>query len=634
MALCCLLPCSLMAQSSVADFVSLPNYSQLQLSPSGQYLSALRLYGDDQVLVVTDLKARETQGVLRVDNLQNKLNWYHWASDDTLLFSVETIRRDNDARYAIRRLQKMTLGKDSRPRPVVRLRDTHGQIGLVHTPQFTDRVIDFLPDDPDHVLLALDLDTPNLPAIYQVNIHNGREKRLQPARDGYDRWWTDRQHRIRLGYGRNKKQEYYRLNDIDGDGHRTLWDNDPEFKRSLSILGFGLDPNELYISAPHEKRRAVFKVDLTSESLERTLVLSDPQYNLYGSLLYSPVSGEAVGLSAPDRVHGTRYWSKEYLSLQRALDKALPDDNNALIAFSADQQKYILKSRTRISPGDYYLGDRSKGSLDYIGSELPGVTDANFAGHQRTQFETLEGRVFDGYLTLPIGYDGKRPLPTLLLPFNGPASSVPGSYDKWSALLASRGFAVYQPDLSFQISDGSHTTGRLLGERGEQLQHELIDIMDYLIETGVADPKQICLIGRGNSALLNLLTAAQYPDRVHCTASFGAITDIPMLRSQSESFVNGDIVRRNLDHSKPRHRSHSPVNLADKLSQPQLLVHGTDDRIATIEHSERLHQALLRAKQPVELVTLEASDTALENQTHRVQAMSALVAFLEKNLTL
>jgi hypothetical protein len=45
--------------------------------------------------------------------------------------------------------------------------------GKKHFPQFQDRLVGTIPGDPRHVLLALDLEHPNAPDVYKVDVYSG-----------------------------------------------------------------------------------------------------------------------------------------------------------------------------------------------------------------------------------------------------------------------------------------------------------------------------------------------------------------------------------------------------------------------------------------------------------------------------
>jgi acetyl esterase/lipase len=60
------------------------------------------------------------------------------------------------------------------------------------------------------------------------------------------------------------------------------------------------------------------------------------------------------------------------------------------------------------------------------------------------------------------------------------------------------------------------------------------------------------------------------------------------------------------------YRLASPLTWADHALPPTLLVHGTDDRLVSVEHSRRLARGLRAAGQPVDLVEIPFADHAFD----------------------
>ena len=62
-----------------------------------------------------------------------------------------------------------------------------------HVSQFQDSIVSFLPDDPEHVLIELDLDVANLPSVYKINVNTGRKSRITKGKMSVRSWMADRQ---------------------------------------------------------------------------------------------------------------------------------------------------------------------------------------------------------------------------------------------------------------------------------------------------------------------------------------------------------------------------------------------------------------------------------------------------------
>ena len=145
--------------------------------------------------------------------------------------------------------------------------------------------------------------------------------------------------------------------DPEGQNWRTLWAFS-EMKDRVWPLGFGLDPQELYVRAHHGGRLAVFTVRLDDAALPKRLRLANPRNDVSGQLLRSPLSGEVLGLrTRSDDQEGdsdetcTELWDDTWRAHAKAIDLGLPQRENLLLDMSRDEQQYLVYSSGNGVPG-------------------------------------------------------------------------------------------------------------------------------------------------------------------------------------------------------------------------------------------------------------------------------------------
>ncbi|MBY5921657.1 alpha/beta hydrolase family protein [Ferrimonas balearica] len=603
----------------VTAYGKLPHMSDMELSPDGRYLSMLRNVEGHLVLAVTDLTTGDTEWLFKADNLEVTLNWYTWANNDTLLFGVGSTKWRTGVKYTHTQLYKITMGEDSEPKVAVRPKSSKG-----YTPQFLDRVIHFLPDQPDHILLSADFDRPGLPSVYKVNIMRGTYTLEYRARSHIHHWVTDEQARVRIGIGRDDTRAFFRLMDIEGNFVRNLWEFELLEAPDIRILGFDKNPDILYIRAEHEGRYGVFKVDLSDPELKRELLLSDPTYDMTGYLIYSAKSGEVVGFSG-----GWTYWDDEYLKLQTALNSALPDANNQIVSVSNDLTQYVLYTRSAEFTGDYLLGNRKTGTLDYLGSQYPMVDESQYAGKVKLHFKARDGLAIEGYLTRPKGAPVDTPLPTIILPHGGPMSHDTASFDYWSAWLANRGYAVFQPNFRGSTGYGFEFAMKSIGDWGGAMQDDLEDAARFLVKEGVSDARRICIGGGSYGGYAALMAAVKQTDTFRCAASIAGVTDLQGILNNARRFTHYEVIKRQLGSQLDQR---SPLRQASRVGIPVLLIHGSDDKVVPVAQSRAMANALKAADKAVTYIELEHGNHSLSAEAHRLQAMSAMAEFFDKHL--
>lgn len=639
-------PASAAASRPIEHFARVPQLSRVALSPDGKQIAALLNRDDRTMLITRAVTGGSPRGVLETDNRKFHFNWIRWVSNERLLVSF---------RYAARRdfvgtVETRLVSVKADGGGVVNLVQNWPQLGsissTVRSQQFQDRVIDWLPGDGRHVLLQLNEPDRPLPGVFKVNVETGASRMVKaPERDVY--WWiTDAQHRVRVGIRLVDKGRSYEVigSDPDGRNWRTLWAFD-NLEESVWPLGFGLDPQELYVRADHEGRMAVFSVRLDAPGLPRTLRLAHPRHDLDGDLLRAPSTGEVVGLRIDSTESGegearSEWWNDEWRAQMQAVDQALPGRGNRLLGLSDDEQGYLVYSSGNGQPGEFYAGDRATGQLALLGGTHPDLANVELAGKQAVTIKARDGLVLNAYLTLPKGRSLSaakgQPLPFVLLPHGGPHSRDDIDFDPWTEFLADRGYAVLQ--VNFRGSSGYGHDFRLAGLKrwGLEMQDDLTDAVQWAVEQGVADAKRVCIVGASYGGYAALMGAVKTPELYRCAVSFAGVSDLPDLIEFESDYVGGrEAAERMIGRvwaDRAQLRATSPARQAERIRTPVLLVHGTVDRSVPVDQSETMASALRRAGKPHRYVELDGGDHHLSRHSHRMEFFRALESFLDEHL--
>ena len=131
-------------------------------------------------------------------------------------------------------------------------------------------------------------------------------------------WVVDQEHRVRAGIAVEDTTVSLVVRTAGGGEWRRLFPADVFGVERVTPLGFGRDPDRLFITANHEGRRAVFELDLASPGLTRTLKLADDRFDTKGSLIVRDVRF----VTQPGGDHNlSRY--EQHLEFLRELEKFL-----------------------------------------------------------------------------------------------------------------------------------------------------------------------------------------------------------------------------------------------------------------------------------------------------------------------
>jgi dipeptidyl aminopeptidase/acylaminoacyl peptidase len=614
----------------VEAFANLPSVTQVRLSPNGENVASLvkidREDAQGTLLQVFNLPKREVTNVAFARTGDRFINWIRWASDERLLVSSRfpALRRGTPTTET--RLQSIDV--ETREVRDVLLPSFVGK--QRYRPQYQDRIVDILPNDKDHILLASKFEKSSSSGVIQVNLKTGRTKRVMRDKVNVVEWVTDRQHRVRIALWHDETTYKVLHKEADGPRWYTLWEFEAFSESQVWPMSFDKDPDYLYVSAYHEGRLAVFKVHLSDPELQKELVFSDPDYDAQGSLIYSRLTGEIVGIKYSSD-GGFTFWANEYQLLQDSVDTALPKTTNFLYSLSDNERQYVALATSDTNPGTYYIADRDEHQLRAFAHRYPSLPIEQMSEVQTISYEARDGLAIEGFLTVP-KTQGTSPYPAIIFPHGGPISLDEGGFNYWTQYFASRGYAVLQMNFRGSSGYGYDFMKSGLQAWGLEMQNDVEDGTRWLIEEGIADPERICVVGASYGGYAALMEAARNSELYKCAVSFAGVTDVAYLVSSSRHYTNFEIVKEQIGSDYSELRQRSPLHIAEEINIPVLLAHGTEDRSVRIRHSEKMHRELEKQGKDVTYLELEDGDHHLSNQEHRVQFFKAMDAFLRLHL--
>jgi dipeptidyl aminopeptidase/acylaminoacyl peptidase len=122
-------------------------------------------------------------------------------------------------------------------------------------------------------------------------------------------------------------------------------------------------------------------------------------------------------------------------------------------------------------------------------------------------------------------------------------------------------------------------------------------------------------------------------DFYRCAVSVAGVSNVFELVKDNRRFWSSyNVVDEQIGNDNKHLHAISPVNHADKIKVPVLLVHGDSDRQVEPKHSEQMRDALKKAGKDVTYLELANEDHYLTNNENRVATFRAIDAFLDKHL--
>ncbi len=349
------------------------------------------------------------------------------------------------------------------------------------------------------------------------------------------------------------------------------------------------------------------------------------------SVVRNDRDGRVIGVTYVDDTPRTTYFDPPTQRIQDSLEKAYAGQSVSILSKDDAGMAYVISTEGPKNPPALSLYTPGNHQSNIMEEAYPSLKPADLGEVKPYPYKARDGLDIHAYLTLPPGREAHN-LPTVIFPHGGPEDRNAMSFDWWAQCMASRGYAVLQPNFRGSSGYGWNFVKAGDGEWAGKVQSDVQDGVQKLITEGIADPKRICIVGASYGGYMALAGATFSPDLYACAISYAGVSDLNRVFNTGTAFESEVISvwkrRTGVDLDSRKIDSQSPANFADKVKVPILLIHSDRDTTVPIEQSEVEEAALKHAGKQVEFVKLAGEDHYLEFADTRIQLLREVEKFL------
>lgn len=611
----------------LASFARLPFVEQPQLSPDGKLVAGLFNVNGQQQLRVLSLfdAASPLKGVNVGDGLE--INWLRWVGNTYVLAGVTALLPVEDGkRWYISRLLSLDLstGKVTRL-----LWDMGGQNAAD---------VLWLPRDGTSEIIVAAQDSiyqeeKFWPAAYRVDLATGKKRLIQRGRDDVTNWYADQQGRIRAGEAYNdfttKSRLLYR-GETDNGSFRTV-SQASAHKREVLISPQLFLPGTDHALVEHEDdagRNGIFEMDLNTMRDVRPLYVADAGVEI-GTITSSADETSLAGVTTTSPTTPVVWLDPVLAKLQADFDKAVPGRRARIVSFSQDRQKMLVTIDRPDNPGSLYYYDTDGGTLQLVAHVNNDLKSQRLGPVKLIGYTARDGTRIEGVLTLPAGRPARN-LPIVMMPHGGPWAHDTADYDYWAQFIASRGYAVLQPNFRGSTGYGAEFLAKGEGQLGLAMQDDITDGLKWAVAQGIADPARACIVGASYGGYATMWGLAKDAGLYRCGI---AIAGVANLRREVNDFGNDLRARKYAEdwqRMTPDFAAVSPINAVDRITAPLLLIHGKKDVTVDVAQSRSMFAKMKGAGKNVQYVELPEADHYFTREQDRMTLLGAIETFLLK----
>ena len=195
------------------------------------------------------------------------------------------------------------------------------------------------------------------------------------------------------------------------------------------------------------------------------------------------------------------------------------------------------------------------------------------------------------------------PPPLIVWVHGGPTDQWPVRFIPRLAFWQERGWAVLVPDYRGSSGHGRAFLQALAGRWGELDTADVVAGLEAAVERGWGDRARLVVMGgsAGGFTVLNVL--ASRPDLCAAGVDLYGVTDLFDLEETTHRYERHYLrsIVGPLPEAADRYRQRSPVNQADNITAPLLILQGTEDEAVPPAQSRAIADRMRAQGRPVEL---------------------------------
>lgn len=467
----------------------------------------------------------------------------------------------------------------------------------------------------------------------RVNTRTGKTKAVKVPQDTFA-WLLDADGEARVATTRTGGTHKIYLD--DGKRWSELASFDPLGPSAVKPALY-LD-RRLYVSARNGNDQwAVYRYDLDKRSIEAEPWIAAPGYDVDGNFIVD--SKSMLGYRFVTDAEVTTWFDAGMKKAQQDVDRLLPSTVNTLSRGRSSVTPYVLvDSWSDVRQHRYAVYNLEDKTLVLLHQPDAALDAARMAPVAMTRYKARDGLDVPIYYTLPPVATPKQ-LPTVVLVNRNPWQRSVWEWDEEVQFLATRGYAVLQPQ-----SRGMHGYGerhQRAGDRqwGLAMQDDLADAVKWAVAQGYTDPARVCIMGNGYGGYAAMMGLIKDPELYKCGISWSGITDIDaMFGSGWHHFMaiddEGALARQIGSRSREaaQFRQTSPLVNAARIRQPVLLAYGTTDESVPYAHGKKFYEALSASNAQVQWLSYTPTVEDWKTQKNRIDLWQNIDAFLQRHI--
>jgi dipeptidyl aminopeptidase/acylaminoacyl peptidase len=607
-------------------FFGNPEIAGAQLSPDGKYIAFLKPFKDVRNVWVKGVNEPFGNAKPLTDEKKRPVGGYFWSDDGKYILFVKD--NDGDENFNVFAVNPSEQPPKDSDVPAAR--------NLTNATGVRTQIFNVPETEPDFIYIGINERDKAWHDLYKVRISTGEKTLVRENKDRLTGWIFDNTDKLRLAL-RSAANGDTEILKIDGDKFTNIYTCG--VFETCGPIRFHKDNKRVYMTTNKGDRDLTQLVLFDPDTQKEELVEQDPNKRVdFGGVIFSEVSKELVGTSYNDDKVRIEWKDKQFKADYDFIKKQLGDREIGFGSSTKDEQVWIVSSFSDTDPGTTWLYDRKTKNLTTLYQVREKLPRTALAQMKPIRYKSSDGMEIPAYLTLPKGVEAKN-LPLVVVPHGGPWGRDNWGYNSFAQFLANRGYAVLQPNFRASTGYGKKFLDAGNMQWGDKMQDDITWGVKYLVAQGIADPKKVGIMGGSYGGYATLAGVTYTPDLYAAAVAIVApsnlitlLNSIPPYWESIRTTFHKRMGDPNTEEGKKQLMRQSPLNSADKIKTPLMVVQGANDPRVNKAESDQIVIALRDRNYPVTYLLADDEGHGFARPVNNMAMFAAGEKFLAQYL--
>lgn len=598
-----------------------PDKASPQISPNGEHITFLAPVNG--ILNIWLAKSNDPNSAVPItEDSDRGIRFYGWTYTNEHIAYIQDIGGDENWHVYVVNIH------------------THETKDLTPHDGVQARFQEISPKFPNELLLSLNDRDPQLHDIYKVNLNTG-DRTLVQKNDGFAGYITDDNFDVRFAT---------RVTE-DGGSELVEKELDSSWKPFIKIgiedtlttspIGFDDTGTILYLVDSRDRDTAAL-VSLNLKNGDTTLIAENPHADVSDTM----VDPNNKNIQAVAFTHERKTWIFLDENVKKDLEylESISQGEIEIVSQSFNDEIWIVAFVLDDGPVRFYKYNRPEQQASFLFTNRDSLTDLNLSTMHSTTIKSRDNFDLISYYTLPSGSSDDSgipdsPCPTVLLVHGGPWHRDTWGYSALHQMLSNRGYAVLSVNFRGSTGFGKAFINAANLEWGRNMHNDLIDAVNWAIDSQIADPYKIAIMGGSYGGYATLIGLTATPNIFACGIDIVGPSNLLTLINSIPPYWQPQIelwASRVGDHRTEQGRKllseRSPLNYINNINKPLLIGQGANDPRVNQAESDQIVDAMNENGIPVTYVLYPDEGHGFVKPENNLSFFAVAEAFLSKHL--